>query len=141
MRRAFTVLEAVIALAVLSTLVYLASASYLNLAPKYRLERAAWEVRSALNSARYRALFEGVFWRIKLNPGDYSYERYDEARKEWRIAERHLLEGVSLQANNTPVFTADGSVSGLATIYVVNAWGKYKITLAITGRIKTTRVA
>jgi prepilin-type N-terminal cleavage/methylation domain-containing protein len=140
LRRGFTLLEAVVSLAVLAMLVYLASASFLNLAPKYRLERAVWEVCSALNSARYRALFEGVSWRVRLNPGDYSYEKYDEVRKAWALVERHPLEGVSLQANNTPVFTADGTVSGLATIYLFNSRGKYKITLAITGRIKSTRV-
>jgi len=140
MKKGVTLLEAVISLAVLSTLVYLASTAFLNLAPKYRLEKAVWEVRSALNSARYKALFECVSWRVKLNPDSYSCEKYDDVQKSWRLMEKHLLDGVSMQANNTPVFTAEGAVSGLATIYIFNAWGRYKITLAITGRIKSTRV-
>jgi prepilin-type N-terminal cleavage/methylation domain-containing protein len=140
MKKGFTLLEAVVSLAVLAMLVYMASASFLNLIPKYRLELAAWEVASALNAARYKALFEGVSVRVRLLADGYIVEKYDDVKKTWQSAERHGLEGVIVSANNSPIFTPDGTVSGLATIYVANAWGKYKITLAITGRVKSARV-
>ncbi len=50
------------------------------------------------------------------------------------------VEGVWIQANNTPTFHPAGTVSNFATILVSNSWGTNKITLAITGRIKVTEL-
>ena len=133
-------MEVAVSLSILAMLIYLASASFLNLVPKYELEKAVWEVRSALNAARYRALFEGTSFRFKLQPSSYSLEKYEDAAKAWTLVEKHVLEDVSIEANNSPIFTAEGTATGLATIYVGNEWGRYKITLAITGRIKAVRV-
>ena len=76
---------------------------------------------------------------MKFGAGRTAVESYDPVRKAWVLEERHPAEGVSIEANNTPLFGPDGAVSGLATILVSNRWGAYKITLAITGRIKTTK--
>ena len=121
-RRGFTLFEAVVSIALLSTLVYLGSVSFLKMAPRYGLEKAVWEVRSALNSVRYRALFEGASYRVRFSGSTYSTERYDEAAKTWALASRTLLESVSIAANNAPVFTAEGTVTGLATITIANDW-------------------
>jgi type IV fimbrial biogenesis protein FimT len=140
MIKGFTILEMVVTLAVLAMLIYLAATSFLNLAPKYRLEKAVWELGSALQSAKFKSIFEGVSIRVKLYSGSYALEKYDEGLGIWMPKEKHFLEGVKVEANNAPLFTPDGMTSGLATITVGNSWGKYKITVAITGRIKTTRV-
>lgn len=140
MNKGFTLFEAAISLTILSAIIYLASTSFLNLVPKYRLEKAVWEIRSALNSVRYKALVEGTSFRVKLCSDSYSVEKYEESTKIWVLAEKHILEGVAVETNNAPIFTAEGTVSGLATIYVSNAWGTYKITLAITGRIKAVKI-
>jgi Tfp pilus assembly protein FimT len=140
MSKGVTLVETVISLSILSMLLYLAATSFLDLAPKYELEKAVWELRSALNAARYKALFEGASFRIKLYPSGYAEEKYEDGLKNWTLVEKHWLEDVSIEANNSPVFTPEGTVTGLATIYVANSWGKYKITLAITGRIKAARV-
>jgi hypothetical protein len=129
-----------ISLFILAMLIYMAGTSFLNLAPKYRLEKAVWELGSALQSAKYKAIFEGASIRVKLYAGSYAVEKYDADLDIWALREKHLLEGVKVEANNAPLFTPDGMTSGLATILVSNPWGKYKITVAITGRIKTTRI-
>jgi prepilin-type N-terminal cleavage/methylation domain-containing protein len=138
-RSGFTLIEAVSALAILAVLVYLAAGSFLNLAPKYRLEKAVWEVVAALNGARAKAIFESADFRVKFGSSGYRVEKKDETTQAWIPDRQASLEGVATAANNTPVFTPEGSVTGLATITVTNAWGGYKITLAITGRIKTAR--
>lgn len=140
MSKGFTLLETALSLTIFSMILYLASTSLINFIPKFRLERAVWEICSAMNAARYKALFEGASFRVRLYPDSYVVEKYDEDEKTWNLREKHLLEGVILEANNAPLFTAVGSVSGLATIYVSNAWGRYKITMAITGRIKAVKM-
>ncbi len=140
MNKGFTLVEAAISLMILSAIIYLASTSLLSVVPKYRLEKAVWEIRSALNSARYRALVEGVSFRVKLFSDGYSVEKFEESTKTWVLAEKHILEGVAVESNNAPIFTPEGTVSGLATISISNARGTYKITLAITGRIKAVKI-
>jgi prepilin-type N-terminal cleavage/methylation domain-containing protein len=140
MRKGFTLLEMTVSLAVLAMLIYMAATSFLNLAPKYKLEKAVWELGSALQSAKFKSIFEGVSIRVKLYSESYAVEKYDEGLGLWMLREKHFLEGVKVEANNAPLFTPDGMTSGLATITLSNSWGKYKITVAITGRIKTTRI-
>jgi Tfp pilus assembly protein FimT len=138
--KGFTLFEAVVSVALLASLVYLGSTGFLKMAPRYSLDKAVWEIRSALNAVRYRALFEGASYRVRFSGSAYAIERYEESAKAWVFAGRTPLEKVVIGSNNAPVFTPEGTVTGLATIAVSNEWGEYKLTLAITGRIKTARV-
>jgi Tfp pilus assembly protein FimT len=136
----FTLIEAVFVIALLGALVYAGAGSFMSLAPKYRLESAVWQIRSALNAARYKAMFEGNSVRVRFSPAGVDTEKYDPDKKAWLLVGRNSPEGVRVEANNSPVFTGQGTVTGLGTITVANEWGSYKLTLAITGRVKTTRV-
>lgn len=140
MRKGFSLLEVIISISILAFLAYMASTSFLNLAPKYRLQKAIWEINSRLNFSRYKALFEGVKVRMKFYSASYAIEIYNEEEKKWRLEEKHFLEGISLQANNNPSFHPRGTVSSMASIYISNSWGRYKITLALSGRVKTTKL-
>ena len=136
----FSLLETVIALLVVALIAVVASTSFLSYAPKYRLLSAARQVHSRLNYARYKAIFEGKKVRVKFESNGYSVEKYDEDNKEWKRETRSILEGVKIQASNNPVFHPQGTVSNLASIIISNSWGKYRITLAISGRIKVVQL-
>ncbi len=138
--RGFSLLEAVISLFILAIMVSLASLSFFNRSPKYRLEKAVWEIHSRMNYARYKALFKGAKVRIKFEPKYYSIDAYDEKQKKWLTEQKYFIEDVKLQANNSPIFHPAGTVSNLASIYVSNDSGKYKITIAISGRIKVVKL-
>jgi Tfp pilus assembly protein FimT len=133
-------MEAVIVLSLLGTLVYLGTSSFLSLIPKYKLESAMGDIRSTLNAARYKAVFENASIRVRFTGAQWEMEKYDAARKTWVTCGKRSVDGVRVEANNTPLFTAQGTVGSLATITIANSWGAYKITMAISGRIKTTRV-
>jgi Tfp pilus assembly protein FimT len=138
MKKGFSLLEATVVVFILGVMIYLASASFVGLAPKYQLKRAVSEVNSILNLAKYKAIFEGVTTRVVFDSSSYRVEKFNEELKAWLSTELNVLGGVTLQANNSPTFYPVGTVSNLATIYVFNSRGKYKITIAITGRVKTT---
>ena len=140
MKRGFSAIETVFVLAIMGIIIIIASASFLNLAPKYRLKRAAWEINSCLNLARYKAILEGVPTRVLFDAASYRIEKYDASQNAWRPFESNLFEGVVLQANNNPTFYPVGTVSNLASINIFNYWGRYKITIAITGRIKVAMI-
>ncbi len=137
LEKGFSLMEALIALFILVIMMNITITSFLNLAQKYRLNKAVWEINSRLNAARYRAIFDGIKVRLRIDSRSYTIEIYDENQKKWKKEKECFLDGVTLQANNTPTFHPGGTISNLASIYIFNSWGKYKITTAISGRIKT----
>jgi prepilin-type N-terminal cleavage/methylation domain-containing protein len=139
-KKGFTLVEAVIVLALVSLLILAGSGSISGLAPRYQLQRAVWEVRSRLNQARIRSVWEGVSVRVRLSSGAIALEQYDEKGKTWKTLQTEFLEGVRIEANNSPIFHPTGTVTGLATILVSNSRGTYRITLAISGRIKVVKI-
>ena len=139
-KKGFTLVEAVIVLALVSLLMLAGSGSVSGLAPRYQLQRAVWEVRSRLNQARIRSVWEGVSVRVRLSSGAIALEQYDEKGKTWKTLQTEFLEGVRIEANNSPIFHPTGTVTGLATILVSNSRGAYRITLAISGRIKVVKI-
>ena len=138
--KGFSLMEAMIALFILVIMVNITVTSFLNLAQKYRLKKAVWEINSRLKYARYRAIFDGIKVRLRFDSRSYAIEIYDENQKKWKKEKECFLNGVTLQANNTPTFHPGGTISNLASIYIFNSWGKYKITTAISGRIKTIQL-
>ncbi|UCE21118.1 MAG: prepilin-type N-terminal cleavage/methylation domain-containing protein [Candidatus Aminicenantes bacterium] len=139
-KRGFSLTETLISLSIFALIAVAVSTSFLNKAPKYRLQSAVREVQSRLNYARYKAIFEGVKVRVRFDASGYTIEKYTEEQKEWKREKKYSLQGVRLQANNSPVFHPSGTVSNLASITVSNSSGTYRITLAISGRIKTMKI-
>jgi prepilin-type N-terminal cleavage/methylation domain-containing protein len=99
-RPGFTLMETVVALALAGGILCLGTGSLLSLVPKYRLETGVWEVRSALNRARWQAIHEGVSFRVRFLPAGVTTERYDPESETWRICRRQPVEGVRVTANN-----------------------------------------
>ncbi len=138
-RKGFTLVEAVLALALSGFFALGASYTVQRLAPRFHLQSGIWEVTSGLNQARFRAILSGAPVRVRFVAGGFVFERYDEAAASWQASRAVSLPGVLVRANNAPVFHPQGTVSDLATITVGNARGSYRITVAITGRIRTVR--
>ena len=138
--RGFTLVETVMVLALAGLLVYGGAVTFRGFVPKLRLEAGVWEVRSSLNQARFRAVWRGTPFRVRFVPRGYRLEAYDEEAGAWRLDRAGAFEGVAVEANNNPAFYPQGTVSNLATITVRNSRGAYRITVAISGRVKTVRV-
>ena len=138
--KGFTLFELVIFLSIFAIICSIALTSFLNLVPKYKLEKAVWEINSRMNYARYKAIFEGVKVRVRFSSQSCSIEKYDVNQKKWKKEVSDFLEGVILKSTNNPIFHPTGTVSSLASITISNSWGKYKISLAISGRIKTVKL-
>ncbi len=136
----FSLIEVVIAIAILGFTIALLSYSFTNQAPKYRLKKATWEIYSRLNYARYKAIFRGVKYKMSFGSDSYALEKFDDPKGEWKIEQRSFLEGVVITANNAPIFHPRGTVSNLASIIVQNSRGRYKISIAISGRIKVVEM-
>ncbi|MFQ6068980.1 MAG: Tfp pilus assembly protein FimT/FimU [Candidatus Aminicenantales bacterium] len=139
MRRGFSSLDVLLSVFIVALVAYVASSSLLSLRPKYVLQKSLWEIHTCLHAARYQAIIKGEKVRVRFFPSGYSIDTYDDVRKTWMAEKKHSLEGVNFEANNSPCFHPNGAVSNLASIYVWNSWGRYKISVAITGRVKIKR--
>jgi prepilin-type N-terminal cleavage/methylation domain-containing protein len=139
--KGFTLVEIVLALALAGLLVYGGAYSFQRLVPKFHLQSGIWEVTSGLNQARFRAIMSGAPVRVRFVASGFVFERYDEDAMAWRTASTAVLPGVAVRANNSPVFHPQGTVSDLASVTVSNSRGTYRITIAISGRIRATRVS
>lgn len=138
-RRGFSLIEAALALALVSGLAFGGAYALGRLGPRLDLRSGVWQVTSGLHQARFGAILSGEPVRVRFAAPGFFLERYDREADAWRPARVVPLPGVLVRANNAPVFHPQGTVSGLATITVSNAQGSYRITIAITGRVKTVR--
>ena len=139
--KGFALVEVVLVLALAGLFAYGGLVSFRRLVPKLHLQSGIWEVTSGLNQARFRAIMSGAPVRVRFVPSGFVFERYDERVRAWLTARKTALPGVAVGANNSPVFHPQGTVSDLATITVSNPAGTYRITVAISGRVKAARIA
>lgn len=139
-RKGFTLVEVVLALSLAGLFVYCGVYTFQRLVPKFQLQSGIWEVTSGLNQARFRAIMSGTRVRVRFVSSGFVFERFDEAAGAWRVAGTAVLPGVAVRANNSPVFHPQGTVSDLASIYVSNSRGAYRVTIAISGRVRAIRV-
>ena len=140
MKQGFSLADCAVSVTILAIIASLASTSFLSLAPKYRLLTSVWEVQTLLYSARYKALIKSLKVRIRFFSCSYTIDIYNEEQKEWEVEKKRYVDGVIIKANNNPCFHPNGAVSNLCSIVISNSWGTYKITVAITGRIKSIKI-
>jgi type IV fimbrial biogenesis protein FimT len=136
----FSLIEVVISITILGFIIALLSLSFTNQMPKYQLKKATWEIYSRLNYARYKAIYRGTKYKVRFESNCYLLEKFDEHKGEWRIEQQSFLDGVTITANNSPIFHPRGTVSNLASITITNSRGQFKISIAISGRIKVTEM-
>lgn len=129
-------METVAALFLVGIIIGLSSISFLDKSPGYKLKNAVWDIHSRMNFARYKSIFEDAKFKISFNESGYKLEKYDPQQKKWIMEAKNTFDGVDISATNSPIFHPLGTVSNLASITISNTAGKYRISLAISGRIK-----
>ncbi|MBI2839256.1 MAG: prepilin-type N-terminal cleavage/methylation domain-containing protein [Acidobacteria bacterium] len=108
---------------------------------RYSSSSAASTIASDLLVTRYRAITDSTSYRVRFE-GEHGYAIERLERGEWsRWRVRSFGDAIELRSNNNPVFNAAGSVSNMASIYIVSGGHRHrKITIAITGRVKVARL-
>lgn len=135
----YSLLETLMALSIVF-LLFLMGASFKIDNKKHQLDVAVEKINSALSLARFKAVHHQKPVRMLLRNNGYDLLEYEESSSAWINRKSALLEGVKIEANNSPVFYPHGTVSSLATIRVGNERGLYSITIAITGRTKISKL-
>jgi len=138
--KGLTLIENLVTVAVLGFLLILAIPFQARVRSRYNLEMAVWQIHSEMNHLKYRAMKDSVPYRFRIFPRGYFIDKYNDSSSEWKEVDQKLLSGIWLEANNSPVFYPEGTVSNLASIILANSAGKYRLTVAISGRIKIIRL-
>ena len=136
----FSLIEILMVILLLSVLIFMGAGSMFRQSPRHSLERAIRQVSATISWARYKSIFDERKYRISFSDDALDFEKYDMSEGKWVRTLSCYLDRVNLSANNKPIFHPAGTVSNLVTIIVSNSAGSYKITLAITGRIKTVKL-
>ncbi|MCP2620349.1 prepilin-type N-terminal cleavage/methylation domain-containing protein [Candidatus Aminicenantes bacterium AC-334-K16] len=136
----YSLLEVLIGLFILGIITSLTSYSLLKSSPRYQLRQAVWALLMKLNQARYLAVLKNTSHRCVIRHDGVYLEKRNSASLEWEMLSFSHFSGVKIKANNSPVFHPRGTVSPLASIVIENAAGAFKITIAISGRIKTVKI-
>ena len=139
-KKGFSLLDLVITLSLLSILLCISLPFSKKMGLKYLLKSTTREICANLNYARYKSIFQKTKYRVRFFEKNYAVERYNSIKKKWEIEKINILRNVIVNTNNNPVFHPNGTVSNLASIYISNSTGKYKITIAISGRIKISKL-
>lgn len=137
----FSLTEVMIGVFIIGLITTFASYAMLQSSPRYQLRQSTWAIQMKLNQARYLAIFKNIPHRCVFKKGALFLEKKDQASGNWVPISYQELPGVTAEANNTPTFHPQGTVSNLASILVYNSAGSFKITIAISGRIKTLKIS
>jgi type II secretion system protein H len=143
----FTLVELMIAIAIVGILATIAVPNILGEMPKFRLNGAANQIVGDLMAARMKAVSQNR--RVKVFfTGDNQYYLCDDINHDGTVEDcvatakkiniQSNYNGVTLSSNNNPIFSPRGTVSNLATITITNSAGTRSIAIAITGRIQTS---
>jgi prepilin-type N-terminal cleavage/methylation domain-containing protein len=140
-RPGFTLIEILAVIFILTVTLFLLSSSIFTTSSRHYLDKSAYEVYARMNQARYKAIFSGTKVRVVFSSHSCSTEIFQQNNNTWKLHQRTFLEHAHIDANNSPIFHPIGTVSNLASIYIRNDSGAYKITLAISGRIKLVKIS
>ena len=130
---AFSLLEVVVIMAILSVLSSIFYPNYMSWLPGIRLNGAARQVMSDLMAARMKSIKENISVSIS-SVNSHSYSVAIGSQAPARIDLMPDFPGTTV--NFMPVLFSSSGSSSPRTITIQNSAGIRTITVAITGRVK-----
>ena len=142
--RGFTLLEALVGLAIVGVLMAIAVPTWIVLVPTYSLSSAARQVQSELHRIKMQAIAENVTFRLVFleTAGSYTIQRVGASTTQHGT--KPLPAGIDIRSAITLGFTPRGTASpgGGGTVKLCNSRGAgTNVVLNSTGRVRICRTS
>lgn len=139
-KRGVTVTELMVVTYILSLLLLVGVPGIKSFMVRTRLRSNLQLVYSTLNTARYQAIKQNV--RVKVDLQDHTLYLKTRVGEFWRpFRHINLYEGINVSSNGSPVFHPTGRASPLCSFFLDYKHLRYKVSLAISGRLKVSRIS
>jgi prepilin-type N-terminal cleavage/methylation domain-containing protein len=129
----FSVIELLVAISILSVLLFIASSTLGELAPKFALDNTVRSVARALNQARSQAITRGH--TVDVTFAAHSYEITDATDGDAVLATDELSALVGVSTGDVVTFTPLGMAAAPLTITVSNGSNSRTVEIGITGEV------
>lgn len=141
----FSLVEILVAIAILAILLGIAMPNFFTLMPTYRLNGAARQLLSDLMWARMKAVQEGNEFKVTFLD-NHQYKLLDDDNNngsadtgEWNLTKdiQTNYSDVTFSASANPIFYPRGNASANINITVTNSSGSTRtVKVSLTGRVK-----
>lgn len=140
----FTLLEAIVGMAIISVLMAIAVPTWIVLIPTYSLSSAARQVQSELHRIKMQAIAENVTFQLAFSQiaGAYTIQRLGVSTTQHGT--KPLPAGIDIRSAITLGFTSRGTASpgGGGTVRLCNSRSVgTNVVLSSTGRVRICRTS
>lgn len=143
-QKGFSLIEMIVAVAIIAILTGIAIPVYIGMKPSIRLSGATRQTMGDLMWARMQAISQNNEFKIFFLD-NHRYTILDDDNNDGTIDSGELTVtkdihdeyfDVTLTSTADPIFHPRGNASPSATVTITNSSGTKTVTIAITGRVK-----
>ena len=144
-QRGFSLIEMIVALAIIAVLAGVAIPVYVGMKPSMWLSGATRQIMGDLMWARMQAISQNNDFKVFFLADNHRYTILDDNDNDGNIdgGESTITKDihdeysdVNFSATNDPIFHPRGNVSNTSTITITNSSGIKTVKIVSTGRVK-----
>lgn len=144
-KKGFSLIEIIVAIAIIATLTGIAIPVYIGMKPSIQLSGATRQIMGDLMWARMQAISQNNEFKIFFLADNHRYTILDDDNNDGNIDGSDLTVtkdihdeycDVTFSSTNGPIFYPRGNASPTAIVTLTNSIGTKTVTVAMTGRVK-----